>query len=39
MLGSIPAPPPGWSAYVYTRQGDTSFTVTSSGGGVTVTAP
>ena len=39
MLGSIPAPPPGWSAYVYTRQGDTSFTVTSSSGGVTVTAP
>lgn len=39
MLGSIPTPPPGWSAYVYTRQGDTSFTVTSSGGGVTVTAP
>jgi len=39
MLGSIPAPPPGWSAYVYTRQGDTSFTVTSSGGGGTVTAP
>jgi hypothetical protein len=24
---------------VYTRQGDASFTVTSSGGGVTVTAP
>jgi hypothetical protein len=39
VLGSIPAPPPGFTAYVYTRQGDTSFTVTSSGGGVTVTAP
>jgi len=39
MLGSIPTPPPGWSAYAYTRQGDTSFTVSSSGGGVTVTAP
>lgn len=39
MLGSIPTPPPGWTAYVYTRQGDASFTVTSSGGGVTVTAP
>ena len=39
MLGSIPTPPPGFTAYVYTRQGDSSFTVTSSGGGVTVTAP
>jgi hypothetical protein len=38
VLGSIPAPPTGWSAYVYTRQGD-SFTVASSGGGQTVTAP
>ncbi|HEY7437460.1 MAG TPA: type II secretion system protein GspG [Methylomirabilota bacterium] len=38
VLGSIPAPPTGWSAYVYTRQGD-GFTVTSTGGGVTVTAP
>ena len=26
-------PPPGWSAYVYARQGDTSFTVTSSAAG------
>ena len=39
MLASIPTPPPGFTAYVYTRQGDSSFTVTSSGGGVTVTAP
>lgn len=38
VLGSIPAPPSGWSAYVYTRQGET-FTVSSSGGGQTVTAP
>ena len=38
MLGSIPAPPPGWSAYVYTRQGD-GFTVTSSRGAQTVSAP
>jgi hypothetical protein len=38
VLGSIPAPPTGWSAYVYTRQGET-FTVSSSGGGQTVTAP
>jgi hypothetical protein len=39
MLGSIPAPPPGWSAYVYARQGDASFTVTSSSGTQTVSAP
>jgi hypothetical protein len=39
MLGSIPTPPPGWSAYVYARQGDTSFTVTSSSGAQTVSAP
>ena len=38
VLGSIPTPPAGWSAYVYTRQGD-SFTVTSSGNGQTVSAP
>jgi type II secretion system (T2SS) protein G len=38
MLGSIPAPPTGWSAYAYTRQGE-SFTVSSTGGGQTVTAP
>jgi hypothetical protein len=39
MLGSIPAPPPGWSAYVYARQGDSSFTVSSSSGAQTVSAP
>ena len=38
VLGSIPTPPTGWSAYVYARQGD-SFTVTSSGNGQTVSAP
>jgi len=38
VLGSIPAPPTGWSTYVYTRQGD-SFTVASSGGGQRVSAP
>ena len=38
MLGSIPAAPPGWSAYVYTRRGD-GFTVTSSSGAQTVSAP
>ena len=39
LLGSIPAPPAGWSAYQYTRQGADRFTVSSSGGGVTVSAP
>ena len=38
VLGSIPAPPTGWSLYLYTRQGD-SFTVASSGGGQRVSAP
>jgi hypothetical protein len=38
MLGSIPTPPTGWSAYVYTRTGD-AFTVTSSNGKETVSAP
>ena len=38
VLGSIPAPPVGWSVYVYARQGET-FTVSSSSGGQTVTAP
>jgi hypothetical protein len=39
VLGSIPAPPAGWSAYHYARQGADRFTVSSSGGGVTVSAP
>jgi hypothetical protein len=38
MLGSIPNPPAGWSAYLYTRTGD-AFTVTSSNGTQTVSAP
>jgi hypothetical protein len=38
MLGSIPAPPAGWSAYAYTRTGDT-FTVSSSNGAQSVSAP
>jgi len=38
VLGSIPVAPAGWSAYVYTRQGD-GFTVTSSSGAQTVSAP
>jgi hypothetical protein len=39
LLASIPAPPAGWSPYRYTTQGESRFTVSSSGGGVTVTAP
>ena len=38
VLGSIPAPPAGWSTYAYSRQGD-GFAVTSSGNGQTVSAP
>ena len=38
-LAKVPTPPTGWSAYQYARQGDINFTVTSSGAGVTVTAP
>ena len=39
LIASIPAPPAGWSAYQYTRQSADRFTVSSSGGGVTVSAP
>ena len=38
-LASVPTPPTGFTSYQYARQGDINFTVTSSGGGVTVTAP
>jgi hypothetical protein len=38
-LVKAPTPPAGWSAYQYAKHGDHYFTVTSSGGGVTVTAP
>jgi hypothetical protein len=38
-LARVPTPPDGWSAYAYSKQGETGFAVTSSGGGVTVTAP
>jgi len=38
-LARVPTPPTGWSAYQYAKQSDTNFTVTSSGGGLTVTAP
>ncbi len=38
LLASIPAPPAGWSPYQYVRKGADRFTVSSSGGGVTVSA-
>jgi hypothetical protein len=38
-LARVPAPPAGWTDWAYTRRGDGRFTVTSSGGGMTVTAP
>lgn len=38
MMGSIPTPPPGWSAYAYARGGD-GFSVSSSDGKQTVSAP
>jgi type II secretory pathway pseudopilin PulG len=38
-LAKVPTPPTGWTAYQYAKQGDTTFTVSSSGGGATVTAP
>ena len=38
-LARVPAPPAGWSEYAYAKQGDTNFTVSSSAGGITVTAP
>jgi len=38
-LAAIPAPPAGWSAYAYSIQGGERFTISSSGGGATVTAP
>ncbi len=38
-LASIPAPPAGWTPYQYMKQGEDRFSVSSSGGGVTVSAP
>jgi hypothetical protein len=38
MLGSVPNPPPGWTAYLYMRTGD-GFSVSSSDGKQTVSAP
>ena len=38
-LAPIPAPPPGWTPYRYEKQGESRFTVTTSAGRITVTAP
>jgi Type II secretion system (T2SS), protein G len=38
-LARVPAPPAGFTAYEYAKQGDVNFTITSSAGAVTVTAP
>ena len=38
-LARIPTPPNGFTPYQYARQGEVSFTVTSSGAGITVTVP
>ena len=38
-LARIPTPPTGFTPYQYAKQSDVNFTVSSSGGGVTVTAP
>jgi len=38
-LARVPTPPAGFTPYQYAKQGDFKFTVTSSAGAVTVTAP
>ena len=38
-LARVPTPPAGFSPYQYVKQGDTNFTITSSAGAITVTAP
>ena len=38
-LARVPTPPAGFTPYQYAKQGDASFTITSSAGAVTVTAP
>jgi hypothetical protein len=35
----VPTPPTGFTPYEYAKQGDVNFTITSSAGAVTVTAP
>jgi type II secretory pathway pseudopilin PulG len=38
-LARVPAPPAGFTPYRYAKQGDVNFTVTSTAGTITVTAP
>jgi len=38
-LARVPTPPTGFTPYQYARQGEINFTITSSAGAVTVTAP
>jgi len=38
-LARVPTPPTGFTPYEYAKQGDVNFTITSSAGAVTVTAP
>jgi hypothetical protein len=38
-LARVPLPPAGWTPYEYAKHGGHRFTVTSSAGGVSVTAP
>ncbi len=38
-LGSIPAPPAGWSPYRYTKMDGSRFGITASGDGLTVNGP
>jgi hypothetical protein len=38
-LARVPTPPIGFTSYQYAKQGDVNFTITSSAGAVTITAP
>jgi hypothetical protein len=38
-LSSVPAPPTGWTPYRYTKDDQGRFTISTSGGGETVTVP
>jgi hypothetical protein len=38
-LAGVPTPPTGFTPYQYDKQGNTNFTITSSAGAVTATAP
>jgi len=38
-LARVPTPPTGFTPYQYAKPGDVNFTITSSAGTVTVTAP